>query len=67
MNNRMLPYKILALGPFAPVPEEKFKPSFVQVDIYSIDDAMEKISPVLYIPLPGDQLSEGALTLKFKK
>ncbi len=67
MNNRMLPYKIFALGPFAPVPEEKFKPSFVQVDIYSIDDAMEKIAPALYIPLPLDKCSEGALTLKFHR
>lgn len=57
----------MVLGPFAPVPEEKFKPDFVQVDLYSIDEAIEKISPVLYIPLPLDICPEGAVTLKFKR
>lgn len=61
-----LPYKILALGPFAPVPEDSFKPEFIRVDLYSIDEAIERLSPVLYLPLPPDQCPEGAVTLKFK-
>lgn len=60
-----LPYKILALAPFSPMPEEKFKPEFIQVDLYSIDEAIEKLSPVLYLPLPAAQCPEGAVTLKF--
>ena len=60
-------YKILALGPFAPVPDEKFKPDFVKLDLYSIDEALEAMAPVLYLPLPVELCSEGALTLKFNK
>ena len=67
MDNTSLPYKILALAPFAPVPQEKFKPEFVEVDLYSIDEAIEQISPVLYVPLPADLCPEGAVTLKFKR
>ncbi|MDA3786906.1 MAG: type VI secretion system contractile sheath large subunit [Desulfobacula sp.] len=67
MSCAQLPYKILALGPFAPVPEEKFKPDFVEVDLYSIDEAIEKLSPVLYIPLPLDICPDGAVSLKFKR
>ncbi len=66
MNPTPLPYKILALAPFAPMLEERFKPWFVQVDLYSMDEAIEKLSPVLYLPLPVDQCPEGAVTLKFK-
>ncbi|WP_299984009.1 type VI secretion system contractile sheath large subunit [Desulfobacula sp.] len=66
MSYEQLPYKILALGPFAPVPEEKFKPDFLEVDLYSIEEAIEKLSPVLYIPLPLDICPDGAVTLKFK-
>ena len=67
MSYEQLPYKIMILGPFAPVPEEKFKPDFVDVDLYSIDQTIEKLSPVLYMPLPADLCPEGAITLKFKK
>ena len=67
MTNTLLPYKIMALAPFAPVPEEKFKPEFVPVDLHSIDTAIEKISPVLYIPLPAELCLGGAVTLKLKR
>ncbi|MCP3941787.1 MAG: hypothetical protein GY710_09940 [Desulfobacteraceae bacterium] len=60
-------YKILALGPFAPVPDEKFKANFVPVDLYSIDQAITQISPVLYLPLPTTLCPDGALTLKFDR
>ena len=60
-------YKILALGAFAPVPDGKFKPDFVKLDLYSIDEAMATIAPVLYLPLPVELCSDGALTLKFNK
>lgn len=63
MAQSPLPYKILALGPFAPVPEGKFTPKFVQVDLYSLDDAVSAVSPVLYLPLAP----EGAVTLKLKR
>jgi len=67
MTNILLPYKIMALAPFAPVPEDKFNPEFVRVDLNSIDKAIEKISPVLYMPLPAELCPEGAVTLKLKK
>jgi len=57
----------MALAPFAPVPEDKFNPEFVPVDLHSIDTAIEKISPVLYIPLPAEFCPEGAVTLKLKR
>ncbi len=66
MNASSIPYKITALAPFAPVPDEKFKPEFVDADLYLLDEAVEKISPVLYLPLSADLCSEGAVTLKFK-
>jgi len=66
MTDSPLPYKILALAPFAPVPEKRFKPEFVRVDLYSMDEAVEKLSPVLYLPLPVDQSPDGAVTLKFR-
>lgn len=67
MNDMVLPYKIMALAPFAPVPEEKFKPEFVMLDLYSLDDAVAALSPVLYLPVSEKLCSEGAVTLKFKK
>ncbi|MDA8133428.1 MAG: type VI secretion system contractile sheath large subunit [Desulfobacteraceae bacterium] len=63
MAESPLPYKILALGPFAPLPEGTFIPGFVQVDLYSLDDAVSTVSPVLYLPLAP----EGAVTLKLKR
>ena len=51
---------------FLPVPEKRFKPEFVRVDLYSMDEAVEKLSPVLYLPLPVDQSPDGAVTLKFR-
>lgn len=65
MEDSLLPYKILAIAPFAPVPEEKYKPEFIQVDLYSIDEALEKMSPVLYLPLPTELCPDGAVTVKF--
>ncbi len=66
MNKTLLPYKILALAPFAPVPDAKFKPEFMAVDLFSVDEAIEKVSPVLYLPLSEDLCSEGAVTLRFE-
>ncbi|MCP3901052.1 MAG: hypothetical protein GY707_15210, partial [Desulfobacteraceae bacterium] len=65
MADTVSAYKILALGPFSKVPEEKFKPNFVKLDLYSIDDAVKAIAPVLYLPMSTDLCSESALTLKF--
>jgi len=65
MSDNIPAYKILALGPFAPVPDGKFKPGFVKLDLYSIDEAVKTIAPVLYVPIPLELCSEGALTLKF--
>jgi EvpB/VC_A0108, tail sheath N-terminal domain/Type VI secretion system, VipA, VC_A0107 or Hcp2 len=67
MAESILPYKILVLGPFAPVPDGKFKPDFVKLDLYSIDEALETLAPVLYLPLPLGLCADGALTLKFNK
>ncbi len=65
MNTSQLPYKILVLAPFSSVPEDKFKPVFFPVDLYSIDETIEKMSPVLYFPLSTEISSKGAVTLKF--
>ncbi|MCF6246846.1 MAG: type VI secretion system contractile sheath large subunit [Desulfobacula sp.] len=67
MENSSRPYKILALAPFAPLPDEIFKPQFIDVDLYSLDEIFEKISPVLYIPLSQRVCSKGAVSLAFKK
>jgi len=58
-------YRIMALGPFAPVPDGKFKPQFVPVDLYSLDEAIAAIAPVLYLPLSTELCPEGAVTLRF--
>jgi len=67
MADGIAAYKILALAPFAHVPDGKFKPDFVKLDLYSIDGAVESIAPVLYLPLSSGLCSEGAVTLKFSK
>lgn len=67
MADTVSPYKILALGPFAPVPDGKFKPDFVKLDLYSIDETINTIAPVLHLPLSSGLCSEGALTLKFSR
>lgn len=63
LTHNILPYKILALGPFIPVPDASFKPNFVNLDLYSIDDALKAFSPVFYLPVSEKICSEGALTL----
>ncbi len=65
MTDSSTAYRIMALGPFAPVPEEKFTPEFVQVDLYSLDEAVAAVAPVLYLPLSTDYCPEGAVTLRF--
>jgi len=65
MPDNIPAYKILGLGPFAKVPEAEFKPRFVKLDLYTIDQAVKTIAPVLYLPMPLELCSEGALTLKF--
>ncbi len=67
MTYNPLPYKIMILSSFAPLPDQGFKPDFVQVDLNTLDSALEKISPVLYLPVSSDLCSAGALTLKFSK
>ncbi|WP_321493570.1 type VI secretion system contractile sheath domain-containing protein [uncultured Desulfobacter sp.] len=64
MANTVSPYKILALAPFAPVPEGIYKPVFTDVDLYCLDDAVKKMEPVLYLPM--DSSPGGAVTLTFK-
>ncbi|MBF0232751.1 MAG: type VI secretion system contractile sheath large subunit [Desulfamplus sp.] len=67
MNNKALPYKILTLAPFAPMPDQKVIPNFISVDINSIDDAVNAISPVLHIPISGNGGNRGSVTLEFHK
>ncbi len=67
MTYNALPYKIMALAPFAPVPDGKFKPDFMGIDLNTIDQAIEEIAPVLYLPVSADWCKDGALTLKFNK
>ncbi len=61
------PYKILALAPFAPIPEGPYKPSFLNVDLHSLDETIAKTSPTLYLPLSSANCDQGAVTLEFTK
>ena len=64
MPQTALPYKILSLARFAPVPKGPYAPEFTDVDIDLLDEAIGKVNPVLYLPLsaaPG-----GSVTLSFK-
>ncbi len=58
-------YKILALGPFAPVPDQSYRPHFLTVDLYTMDDAVKAVSPVLFLQVPERLCPDGAVTLKF--
>jgi hypothetical protein len=60
-------YKIMVLGPFAPVSREKSKPDFVHLDLYSLDEALAAVSPVLYMPMPARLCPEGAVAVRFNR
>jgi len=60
-------YKIMVLGPFAPVSGEKSKPDFVHLDLYSLDEALAAVSPVLYMPMPARLCPEGSVELRFNR
>lgn len=56
-------YKILVLAPFAPLPEESYLPVHSYIDLYSCDEVLKKLSPVLYLPLSSGE----AVTFKPEK
>jgi type VI secretion system protein ImpC len=46
------PYVILALAPFAPVPDGPYQPQGMPVDLTTLDAALEAMAPVLRVETP---------------
>ncbi len=63
MGSPPLPYNILALAPFAPMPDQGGKTQFVPIDPHDLDTALAQIRPILHLPMPTDLHPDGAVTL----
>jgi len=63
MDIPRLPFTVLVLAPFHPVPDN-FKPRVVSAD--SIEQAMSELGPSLYFPLPTDLCPAGGVSLQFE-
>ncbi|MEW5725126.1 MAG: type VI secretion system contractile sheath large subunit [Thermodesulfobacteriota bacterium] len=66
MEVPLIPFKILALAPFGPVPESGAKPRIVPVDLASLDEAVQAVAPRFYLPVDKDLCPEGGLTIEIK-
>jgi hypothetical protein len=60
-----VPFKMLALAPFTPVPDSGYTPRLWEVDLFTLDEIMDRLSPSLYLPVPLDLCPEAALSLRF--
>jgi len=64
MKTIPLPYTILALGPFSPVPETGSSVPIISVETPALKEAFGQLSPRLWIPAPADICPPGGLTLQ---
>lgn len=55
------PYTILALAPFGPVPAIGYKPRIVEVDLFSMDEALSNLGPRFWVELPKDVCPAGGV------
>lgn len=56
------PFTILAIGPFAPVPQGPCHVKIVPVD--TPNEALSLLRPVLWVPVPKDLCPEGGVTIQ---
>lgn len=62
-----IPFTICVLAPLCPSGEAESRIDPVTIDLYSLDDTMEKLSPSLYIPVSRELCPSGGLTLRFSR
>lgn len=67
MQIPLIDFSITALARFAPLPDAAVETRIVEVDLSSLDDAVERIAPSMYIPAPVGICPEGGLTVTIKK
>ena len=62
-----IPFEILALAPFAPVPSGGVAPRIEIVDLYSLDQAVRAFGPKLTVPVPKNLCPHGELHLEITR
>lgn len=62
-----LPFKVLALAPFRPLPERDGPTAPVRVDPSSLDQALEAFGVSCTVELPRDICPDGGLTVEFRR
>ena len=60
-----IPFTICALAPLCPGQKPESRTDPVMIDLYSLNDVMEKLAPSLYIPVSREHCPSGGLTLQF--
>lgn len=60
-----IPFTICALAPLCPRSEPAVGTDPVMIDLYSLDDVLEKLTPTVYIPVFREHCPSGGLTLQF--
>lgn len=66
MQIPFLPFKILALAPFGPAAQTGANPRPIPVDLATIDEAFQAVSPRFHLPVDRELCPEAGLTLEFK-
>lgn len=61
-----MPFTVLALAPFNPVPESSYRPQIVTVVEEGLDQAFSEIGPSLSIPVPQHLCPEGRVDLHIR-
>ncbi|MBN2255871.1 MAG: type VI secretion system contractile sheath large subunit [Deltaproteobacteria bacterium] len=61
-----IPFTVLALAPFCPGLEDISPSKSVAIDIFSMNEAVERLEPTIYVPVPRNFCPAGGLTLSFK-
>jgi type VI secretion system protein ImpC len=67
MSVPSIPFTILAMAPFNPVPEVSYNPRVVLVDPADLDGAFEELGPSLSISVPDSLVASGWLDLKLSR
>lgn len=66
MTIQTVPFTILALTPVSPVSDIYSKSRLTSLDMFTLNEAMEKIDPCLFVPVSQELCPEGALTIHLK-
>ncbi|MEW6261638.1 MAG: type VI secretion system contractile sheath large subunit [Thermodesulfobacteriota bacterium] len=61
-----VPYSILVLAPFAPVPETGPQGGLIPADLSSLDEAAAAVNPRFYIPAPLEACPAGGVAIEIK-